>query len=72
MINTGAGPLAWRTSRRSQMDNACVEVACAGNLVLLRDSKNRTGPTITINRPHFTTFLTKPITKLPTGNLLAM
>lgn len=57
MINTGAESLAWRTSRRSQGDNACVEVAFAGDVVVVRDSKNRTGPMITVDRAQFTTFL---------------
>jgi uncharacterized protein DUF397 len=57
MINNSAGPLAWRTSRWSQQSNACVEVAFAGSRVLVRDSKNSTGPVITVGRDRFATFL---------------
>ena len=39
--------LAWRTSTYSQPNNACVELAHATDLVVVRDSKNPTGPTLT-------------------------
>lgn len=58
MIKTDTEPLAWRTSRRSQSNNACVEVAFAGDLVFVRDSKHRSGPVITFDRDQFATFLT--------------
>lgn len=61
MINNGAEPLAWRTSRQSQADNACVEVAFAGDLVIVRDSKDRSGPVITFDRDQFAAFLKETI-----------
>jgi hypothetical protein len=68
MINTGAGPLAWRTSQRSQSTNACVEVASAGDLVFVRDSKDRSGPVITFERDQFATFLRETINGLGSDN----
>ncbi len=40
--------IAWRTSSYSAGHGACIEVAPAPNGVLVRDSKNRTGPTLTV------------------------
>jgi hypothetical protein len=68
MVNHGAGPLAWRTSRRSQSTNACVEVAFARDLVMVRDSKDRTGPVITFERDQFAAFLHETINELSSDN----
>jgi hypothetical protein len=38
----------WRKSSRSSETNTCVEVALAGATVGVRDSKNPTGPIITL------------------------
>jgi hypothetical protein len=38
----------WRTSSYSGTSGNCVEVAPAPDAVLVRDSKDRTGPTLTV------------------------
>ncbi|HEV8557881.1 MAG TPA: DUF397 domain-containing protein [Actinophytocola sp.] len=48
MINPEAVPLVWRTSRRSQMNNACVEVAITEDLVRVRDSKLTRSPILAV------------------------
>jgi Domain of unknown function (DUF397) len=39
---------SWRKSSRSASSNTCVEVAFTGLSVALRDSKNPTGPVLTL------------------------
>ncbi len=48
--------LRWRTSSRST-SGACVEVAVAGDLVHIRDSKDRSGPVLTVDREAFRGFV---------------
>lgn len=48
--------LNWRTSSRSSGGN-CVEVAFDGDLVHMRDSKDRSGPVLTFDRESFGEFL---------------
>jgi hypothetical protein len=38
----------WRKGSRSDASNTCVEVAVAGPVAALRDSKNPTGPTLVL------------------------
>jgi len=38
--------LNWRTARRSAGNGACVEVAAANLRVLVRDSKDQSGPVV--------------------------
>ncbi len=47
-----------RTSNYSSNGGACVEVAPAPDAVLIRDSKDRTGPALTVPTPAWQTFLT--------------
>ena len=49
----------WRTSTYSGGNGgACVEVADEPEVVLVRDSKNRTGPLLAFTRPEWTAFAT--------------
>jgi hypothetical protein len=47
----------WRKSTRSSDSNTCVEVAFAGPAVGLRDSKNPTGPVLTLPAPSLAALL---------------
>lgn len=49
--------IGWRTSSYSNGAAACVEVAPAPEAVLVRDSKNRTGPALTVPTPAWHAFL---------------
>ena len=50
--------VGWRTSSYSSNSGDCVEVAPAPQGVLLRDSKNCTGPALTVPTPAWHAFLT--------------
>lgn len=56
---TGA---VWRTSSRSNDQGLCVEVAtnvvAAHGVVGVRDSKDPSGPTLAVNPPGWTAFIT--------------
>ncbi|MFC4906730.1 DUF397 domain-containing protein [Actinomadura gamaensis] len=45
---SGLPHAAWRTSKRSQQNGACVAVAHLPRMVAVRDSKNPTGPILTL------------------------
>ncbi len=47
----------WRKSSYSDASNTCVEIAFAGPAVALRDSKNPTGPILTLPVPALTHLL---------------
>lgn len=47
----------WRASTRSQANGACVEVALMDDAVAVRDTKDRTGPTLTFPPTAWKTFL---------------
>jgi Domain of unknown function (DUF397) len=50
--------VGWRTSSYSGTNGNCVEVAPAPDDVLVRDSKDRTGPALTVPTPAWQAFLT--------------
>jgi Domain of unknown function (DUF397) len=49
--------LTWRVARRSAGNGACVEVAAAGLGVLVRDSKDQSGPFMQYPRNAWRVFL---------------
>ncbi len=56
--NGGCVEVGWRTSSYSNGGAACVEVAPAPDRVLVRDSKDRNGPALTVPPTAWQTFLT--------------
>ncbi len=50
--------VGWRTSSYSGTNGGCVEVAPAPDAVLVRDSKDRTGPALTVPTTAWQAFLT--------------
>jgi hypothetical protein len=50
--------VGWRTSSYSTNQGDCVQVAPAPDRVLVRDSKNPTGPTLTVPTQAWRAFLT--------------
>jgi uncharacterized protein DUF397 len=50
--------IVWRTSSYSGPNGDCVEVAPAPQGVLVRDSKDRTGPALAVPTPAWRAFLT--------------
>jgi Domain of unknown function (DUF397) len=50
--------VGWRTSSYSTGNGACVQVAPAPDQVLVRDSKNPTGPALIVPTPAWRAFLT--------------
>jgi hypothetical protein len=54
----GCVEVGWRTSSYSYSSGACVEVAPAPDAVLVRDSKNRTGPALSVPTATWRAFLT--------------
>lgn len=52
-------PLPWRKSTRSQKEDECVEVARLGGSVLVRDSRDRSGPILAVSRTEWRSFLTR-------------
>ncbi|MGH3939507.1 MAG: DUF397 domain-containing protein [Pseudonocardiaceae bacterium] len=49
--------VGWRTSSYSAGSGNCVEVAATPDAVLVRDSKDRDGPALTVPTPAWRTFL---------------
>ncbi len=54
----GCVEVGWRTSSYSYDSGNCVEVAPAPDGVLVRDSKDRRGPTLTVPTAAWRAFLT--------------
>jgi hypothetical protein len=54
---TACVEIGWRTSSYSNGGDACVEVAPAPDAVLVRDSKNRTGPALEVPTRAWQAFL---------------
>ncbi|MGB8962206.1 MAG: DUF397 domain-containing protein [Pseudonocardiaceae bacterium] len=54
--------VGWRTSSYSTNNGDCVQVAPAPGRVLVRDSKNPTGPTLAVPNPAWRTFLQTMVT----------
>ena len=50
--------IVWHTSSYSQGGTACVEVAASPDGVLVRDSKDRDGPALTVPAAAWRAFLT--------------
>ncbi|MGQ0778644.1 MAG: DUF397 domain-containing protein [Pseudonocardiales bacterium] len=50
--------VGWRTSSYTYGNGACVEVAPTPDGVLVRDTKDRTGPALTVPTPAWHAFLT--------------
>jgi len=50
-------PRVWKKSSRSGQSGQCVEFAIEGERVLLRDSKNPTGPVLTFTRAEWIAFV---------------
>lgn len=48
--------LTWRTSSYSGTQGNCVEVASTPDTILVRDSKDRTGPTLAFGIADWTNF----------------
>ncbi len=48
---------AWRKSSRSMSDGHCVEVALSSRHVLMRDSKNVTGPQLAFDKNAWDSFV---------------
>ena len=55
---TACVEVGWHTSSYSHGAAACVEVAPRADAVLVRDSKNRTGPALTVPTLAWQAFLT--------------
>ena len=54
--STAAG-IVWRKSSRSAAAGHCVEVATGPGVVLVRDSKDATGPVLRFGAPQWSTFV---------------
>ena len=51
--------LDWRTSSASAAHSNCVEIACTGSVVLVRDSGHRSGALLTCTLTQWSAFLAR-------------
>jgi hypothetical protein len=51
------GSLDWRKAQRSINNGACVELARAGGMIAIRDSKDPAGPVLRYTRDEWHAFL---------------
>jgi hypothetical protein len=51
----------WRKSSRSGGSGACVEIACQGTPVLVRDSQNRSGAVLAFPADQWSAFLRRTL-----------
>lgn len=56
MVSPDLTRAIWRTSSRSGGNGACIEVAEAGPVVAVRDSKDRQGPVLVFGRDEWRAF----------------
>jgi predicted secreted Zn-dependent protease len=56
-MNQDPQPVTWRKSSASAQGN-CVEVAAAGESILVRDTKNRSGTVLTFTASEWQAFVT--------------
>lgn len=49
--------LTWRKSSASAASGECVEIACAGSSVLVRDSRHESGDVLTFTTAQWSAFL---------------
>jgi hypothetical protein len=57
MITMDLSLVAWRKSSQSAQSNNCVEVAFAGPVAAVRDSKDPGGPALVFGRAQWSAFL---------------
>jgi len=55
--NYASGQKAWRKSSYSMANGHCVEVACLGDFIGVRDSKAANGPILAFGPAEWKTFL---------------
>ncbi|TMR05518.1 DUF397 domain-containing protein [Actinomadura soli] len=56
MTSPDLSSAGWRTSRHSQQDGACVEIAPVNGAVAMRDSKDPHGPVLLVPRSAWQAF----------------